>query len=173
MIMEEQKRDTLPPQPGLIDAFSAGFDLTANNVAVILLPLLFDLFLWLGPHLRISNIIRPFITNMVAFAPMAGVGSSDLLLVQAFWNDFAERFNVFALARTMPVGVPSLLSGSLPLKSPLSAPTFIEVGGAGSFLFYWVVLAFAGWVLGAVFFNWVARITSPNKLAAYFPFQYI
>ncbi|MGB9586154.1 MAG: hypothetical protein ACPL7A_01895, partial [Anaerolineales bacterium] len=72
---DEQKINTLKP-PNLINSLKEGFDAIANHVGLILFPLSLDLFLWLGPHWRISHLIDQMLQTM---AQISGSGQTDLL----------------------------------------------------------------------------------------------
>ena len=41
-----------------------GFDTIANNITIIILPVLLDLFLWLGPKLRLKTLLTPLLEQM-------------------------------------------------------------------------------------------------------------
>ena len=54
----------------MIDALSAGFRFLSWRVELILIPVLLDLMLWLGPHFSIAPLFSEFAT---LYRSMAGV----------------------------------------------------------------------------------------------------
>jgi len=156
--MESSKQAALPPPPGLIATFTKGFDAIANNVAVIVLPLLLDLFLWLGPHLRLKQLLAQLFAEFSSLAaPPASLGL-DPAQVQQVWAQFLDQFNLFSLLRTFPVGVASLMSGRMPIQTPLGSPLGLEAASFFNVLGWWLALAITGWLLGSVYFYWVSGV---------------
>jgi hypothetical protein len=156
----ETERGKFPPPPGLITSLAAGFDSVANSIGVITLPILLDLFLWLGPHLRLQKLLQSW-WNLTTSSPYFGMPSgTDLTAAEVAWSKFIGQFNLFILLRTFPVGTPSLFSW--PTNSPLSVPLgSVATHDGGSFLsaMGWVLLLVAcGWILGSLYFYWVSSI---------------
>jgi hypothetical protein len=121
----------LPPPPGLITTLVRGFDSVANHVLVILPPILLDLFLWLGPHLRLKSFLQPFLEQLPSMAKALPANLSNPAAIQQAWTSFMDQFNLFIILRTFPVGVTSLLSLQMPGQTPLGAPISLD---AGSFI---------------------------------------
>ncbi|MDI6769534.1 MAG: hypothetical protein QMD04_07665 [Anaerolineales bacterium] len=148
----------IPPPPGLIASFTAGFNAIANNTPVIILPVMLDLFLWLGPHLRLKQLIEPLIGQ---FSTLTAPNSSVALepaLVQEIWTQFLDNFNLFATLRTFPVGITSLMSGRMPIQTPFGTPANIEVGSFSNALGWWLLLVIGGWIIGGLYFHWVSGV---------------
>jgi hypothetical protein len=158
MESKQKQPANLPPPPGLIATFAKGFDAIANNVAVIVLPAILDLFLWLGPRLRLKQLLGQLFAELSNLAaPPASLGL-DVNQVQQVWAEFLERFNLFSLLRTFPVGIASLMSGSMPDQTPLGSPPGFEAASFFSVMGWWLVLAVLGWLLGSVYFYWVSGV---------------
>ncbi len=145
---------TLPPPPGIIGSLRSGFDAIAANVAVILVPLGLDLFLWLGPHLSMAKVLQPLVDQWATLPNTGGIKVEDL-------QKFIQDFNVFGMLRTFPIGVPSLMSGVMPDQTPLGLPSIVEVQSAAQLLALMVGVSLAGWILGAIYFRWVAALAAP------------
>ena len=76
----ETRFPRLPPPPRLIATLASGFDIVANRLALILPPLLLDLFLWQGPHLRLYRLVSPWVERL----PLAHFpGGPSLAEIQA------------------------------------------------------------------------------------------
>ncbi|MEI6289668.1 MAG: hypothetical protein WCP19_04480, partial [Chloroflexota bacterium] len=66
MSMDKRVSDlpTLPPPPGAIKALISGFNSIAANAGVIIFPVLFDIFLWLGPRFKADGLIQPLLDSL-------------------------------------------------------------------------------------------------------------
>jgi hypothetical protein len=161
--METSQESRLPPPPGLITSLQAGFDAIASHIYLILVPLALDVFLWLGPHLRIEELVRPMLRGMVVVLSQGGMSSGDLALLQSTLQEFTHGFNVFALLRTLPIGIPSLNYGRTLLETPFREPLMLEVTNLAAFSLAWVTLTLAGWIAGSLFYHWIAETTAPAR----------
>jgi len=147
-----------PPPPRLFASLMAGFDSVANHVAVILPPVLLDLFLWLGPHLRLKEFLLPLIDRLPSVAVAFPSSFPDLPTIQAAWTSIAENFNLFVILRTFPVGTTSLLNFKMPLKTPLGSPLSLDAGSFIGILGWVLFLVFLGWIIGALYYYWVSKV---------------
>src|SRR5687767_3981562 len=162
----EARDSELPPRPpGVVNALVKGFNAVAGNVSVIFFPIALDVFLWLGPRLRVYRILEPYLAQMPLI--QSGSGSSIPFDPDELWRGF----NVFSFLRTFPIGVSSLLSsirllsvnveevknaalGTTPFGPRLDVEmenilvTFAVIAG----------LMLVGWILGSLYFHAVARI---------------
>jgi hypothetical protein len=154
--MEELKKEALPPPPGLIASLAAGFDTAASHASIILIPVLLDLYLWLGPHLRIEAVLKPFVAAFQALP-----ASPEATMTQEIMRQFAGEFNLFSVFRTLPVGIPSLLAGTMPLTNPFGTPVWVEFQNTMQVMGGWVVLTLTGWIGGGVYYNWISNVTQP------------
>jgi hypothetical protein len=146
---------TLPPPPGIIGSLRSGFDAIAGHVGIILLPLALDLLLWLGPHVGITNLVQPFLKDWASMPNTAGVKIEDV-------QSFLQAFNVLGILRTFPIGIPSLMSGVMPTETPWGAPKVVQLASVPQFFGLALLLTFAGWVLGALYFRWVSVAAAPS-----------
>ena len=156
--MEAPKKEGLPPPPGLIASLAAGFDSTASHASVILIPVLLDLFIWLGPHLRIEAILRPM---LAAFQSLPA--SPEATMTQEVMRQFAQDFNLFSIIRTLPIGIPSLLAGTMPLTNPFGNVIWIDLKDSIPFMSWWLTLTLAGWIGGGLYYSWISAVTTPVK----------
>jgi len=154
----ETEQAKFPPPPGLVASLARGFDSVANHVALILPPVLLDLFLWLGPRLRIQQFLQPII-NMIPLLPFTTPPApADLAAFQQRLTDFASHFNLFSVLRTFPVGTPSLLSWSLPGTNAASfrSPANLEAGSFFGVTGWTLLLALVGLLVGCLYYYWVS-----------------
>ena len=152
----ETELNKLPPPPGLISILLRGFDSIANHIVVILPPILLDLFLWFGPHLRMKSFLQPFIQQMPAVAKAFPSNLPDLATIQKAWMDFINQFNLFMFLRTFPVGATSLLSLQMPGQTPLGVPASLDAGSFLGVLSWALLLALIGWLVGALYYHWIS-----------------
>ncbi|MCP4142496.1 MAG: hypothetical protein GY755_19835 [Chloroflexi bacterium] len=152
------QNEEISPPPGIISSLKAGFDITANQIGIILLPVLLDVFLWLGPQLRIEKLIRLFLAQLSSLANENLIPVAELQRIQETLNELLTlNINLYSLLRTFPIGVSSLMGLSVPGETPL-AELNIQQAETGFSFFLWVgALSFAGWVLGSIYFAWVAK----------------
>jgi hypothetical protein len=136
----------------------AGFDSVASHIAVILPPVLLDLFLWLGPHMRLKEFLLPLIDRLPSVAGTFPSSFPDMAAVQAAWAGIAENFNLFVIMRTFPVGITSLLSFEMPVQTPLGIPLGLDAGSFIGILGWAMFLAFLGWTVGALYYYWVSKV---------------
>jgi len=162
--MGMDKIDTLPPPPGVVGSLKAGFDAIASNLTVILLPLALDLLLWLGPRLRVDRLFQPLFDEMSRFASFNGISAADLKTLQensALLLEQFQQYNLMSALRTFPIGVFSLMSGTMPGKTPWGDSSIIIQIDSIFILLGWVVLlTLVGWICGGLFFRWVSLVVT-------------
>lgn len=142
----------------MISALTAGFESVANSITVIALPVLFDLFLWFGPRLRLEAIIQPWLDQLpVIYSQVTSVENFDA--TRQVWQELLSSFNLFSLLRTFPVGISSLLTLEMPLRSPLGMPLSFEAGSLLGIIGWGILVVFVGWLIGASYYYWVSRVT--------------
>jgi hypothetical protein len=163
--METEPRK-LPPPPGLIASLVRGFDSVANHILVILPPVLLDLFIWLGPHLRLKSFLQPFLEQLPTVAKSFPASFPDLAVIQQAWTLFMNQFNLFIILRTFPVGATSLLSFQMPGQTPLGAPVSLDAGSFSGIIGWALLLVLLGWLVGALYYYWISVVTiKPEALS--------
>ncbi len=154
--METNKKNiSLPPPPGVIQTIVKGFNAVANHAAVLLIPIIFDLFLWLGPRFSIFGMMQPVFREIEQLPNTRQGFFEDLPL----FYEVLEGINVFSALRTFPLGVSSLMSTSLSLNSPFGPRNVFEPGELSTVLLFAFLLTLAGWFFGCLYFYAVARVT--------------
>lgn len=154
-------------KPRLIPSILAGFEAVANHVHLIILPILIDLFLWFGPHLRVKSLLQPMINGLVLPAEMAN-GSFEQIFssTRELYLLLVERFNLFSALRTLPVGIPSLISNISPLTNPLGSPLLIETRDLSSALMIWLVVGLVGLIVASFYINSICHVVSTDAAPA-------
>lgn len=163
--MTTNKPQTPSPPPNFIAALKAGFDAIANHITLVLFPIALDLFLWLGPHWRITQLLQSFLEQLFSGVGAAGAATPETLTAfQEIWAVLAKRFTLFAALRSYPVGIPSLMAGRLPLEAPGGSPLMWEVNSWGGAILLWLLLTGFGLLFGALYFTMVSHAALSGEL---------
>lgn len=159
--MENHVDPVQEKSPRLIASLTEGFNTVAKNIYLILFPLLLDLFLWLGPHLRIKNLLEPIITESTRQIPELSV--PEILEFtkwsKEIWDILLNHFNLVSLIHVYPIGVPSLMAGVSPIKTPYGTPTLFESTGFLQAFLLWLGFSILGVILGCLYFEAISRTT--------------
>src|SRR3990172_4246072 len=156
--METTRVESLPPPPGVINSIKAGFDAISAHIAVILLPLVVDLFLWLGPRLSMERLFLSIQSDVTAIWRASGVSASDIQNVMEWYQTMIPKLNLFWLLRTLPIGVSRLMFARDFSQTPLGGTSIWQVSAES--LVGWVgLLVLLGGIGGGLYFRWVARLS--------------
>lgn len=151
--------------PRLINTITEGFNIIANRIYLILFPLALDCFLWLGPHLRIKSLLQPYVNAVLSDLPE--LSNPELVEMTQWtselWDILLSHFNLFSLLRVFPIGIPSLMTGMSPVKTPVGLAPTMEVTSALQAIFSWGMLSVTGLILGYMYFDAISRATGKNK----------
>ena len=144
---------------GVIETLSAGYTAVNRQLWVILLPVLLDVFLWLGPHVSFSPLVGPAVTHateltrQVALGPRralrnpeisAGLDESRQYLIAR-----ADEVNGLSVLAWGPVGLPSLAT----LPDDNEELAFVDGWADGLALLaacFGVSLLLGGWFYGGL-----------------------
>ena len=162
----KNETQTLPPPPGIIGSLKAGFDTITAHITAITFPLALDLLLWLGPHLSMNQLIQPVLAEFKSFASNSGISAGDIKNATDMYTQFFQQFNLLGILRTFPIGVPSLMSGEMPLRSPLGAPETWQINSLEQLLGLFFLITICGWIFGGLYFRWIALLIVSDATAA-------
>ena len=145
-----QKQGQTTTLPGVFSTLSAGFELTTRYLWLMVIPAALDLFLWIGPRLSFRALIENLIATSAAQLP------TDVLAIDVgALTEAAGRINHFVYFSVSLLGVPALMAGPMPEKTPIT-PLVIEGGGLGAWFGWLVVFTLGGLLLTALFYNLIA-----------------
>ncbi len=155
-VSEPEVRRLKPPM-GVLAALATGFDRIAAKPWLLLPPIALDLFLWLGPALRVSGLVRMVAATVVA--PPAADASmlEQVRLLRQMLAALGDHLNLFAALSSLPVGIPSLMAGRMPADSPVGAVVRLEVSDPLVVAVLWCALTLVGLGLGSLYHRWAAR----------------
>jgi hypothetical protein len=143
----------------------AGFDAVSRHVALILLPVALDIFLWLGPRFSVDSLLTPFLNMVFDQTRLTLTSSADIRRFTEFeslFNQTVEHFNLLSLLsrlQTFPVGVSSLLARTMPVETPFGLQPVVQISSLPGLIGLALLLVAGGWVLGALYFRWVSGTT--------------
>jgi hypothetical protein len=164
-IMKTVDSQAATTPPSMITSLMVGFDAVANHVGLILFPITLDLFLWLGPHVRMRNLTAQLFNDLLS---MPGANGPETMEVMRFNQELlisiAERLNLMSLIRSYPVGIPSLMVSRMPLEAPAGSPVVLEVPSLTATVGLWLVFTFLGLVFGTLYFFVVERATLNGRI---------
>ncbi len=95
---------------GIINSLSGGFDAITKRIWLISIPVLLDLYLWMGPRLSIYPLVKRAL-SLIALPPNAS--PEELLALtetRGLLEQASESFNAFSLLIIRKLGMPSLIS---------------------------------------------------------------
>jgi hypothetical protein len=141
---------------GVIDTLSAGYEVVNRHPWIILIPILLDVFLLLGPQISAGRLVSNELNRLV---PLGPGGASIRMLDQAQQRDLVEWFEgVNLLAALAPsavsvVGVPSLVA-MLGIRDPLRSIPVETIGGALAIVFGALL---SGMLIGSLYYAILAQ----------------
>lgn len=124
-----------------------------------------DLLLWFGPRLRVKSIMEPVVQEMLDRLTQAAKPEMADFFTSAnqLWHTSLEHFNLLSVLRTYPVGIPSIMVSSAPLQTPLGNANLFEMTSFGNSLNIWLGLVLAGFIIGGLYFDALARSTNSES----------
>lgn len=146
---------------GALACVTTGFEVIARHPELTLLPLVLDLFLWLGPRLSIAPILQGIkalmVQLMVTEVAMPEIGESYTIATQML-EELSQGFNLFSLLNPGPLlGVPVLMPTYLSSLRPIGTQPALEVASLLILLVWVPVLAVVGLGLNAIYLDGVGR----------------
>jgi hypothetical protein len=155
--MTTQSHEMQPP-PSLLAALRGGFNAITNHIGLISFPIVLDLLLWMGPQVRLTQLIQSMVDQMAEFYAQAEMEAAELLAAgEEMWSLLAESFNLAIGLRTYPLGVFSLMSSRLPVETPLGTPLVLGVDTLGGVLLGWLLISLMGLAAAALYFKVIAQ----------------
>jgi hypothetical protein len=149
---------TTPKKPiGVLEALVRAFDRVTTSPALILPPLLLDLFLWFGPQLHVSALFESLVKAITLPAAQDASLAEQVAALQAALLETGQRMNLLGTLRAFPIGIPSLMSARFPQETPLGAPPMFEVQNTLAILGVCLGALLLGLGMGALYHLWIAR----------------
>lgn len=113
---------------GIIDALGRGFQKVNRHWWLLLVPVLLDLFLWVGPHASIQQLVDRALHSLEVDLPevqtVDGIEGQGWDSVRALAEQVVPGYNSFSSLRVGSLGVPSLAAWG---GARLGAPSSYEI----------------------------------------------
>lgn len=152
MARHEEKTTTWP---GILPTLAAGFDLVTANLWLVVIPILLDIFYWIGPRLSSRSLILDLVD---LFQNTGGMPEISAQLAEV-----AEHTNLFTMLSVPYLGVPGLMASFIgPDQVPL-APAVREIESPLAWLGLFAILVVIGLLIATLFHGliaWVVRNAS-------------
>lgn len=159
-IVNTNKKSTTGGAPmsapmGIIQSLASGFDLVTRHPQLMLLPILLDLFLWLGPHLSAYPIFRALIdlVQTLGATAMDATSRQQTEMVQGLLDQVGQAFNLFSWLSPTLLGVPSLMAGDGALEVPGGTPVVWAISNTLLYLMLYVAFNVIGLALSAAYWG--------------------
>lgn len=163
--MTQADSRTFPSPPSLVQSLLTGFETISNHIGLILFCVFLDIFLWLGPQLRVERLLRSFNDWTTVLPELQSQDVANLMNAnREAMSLLGERLNLFSTLRTFPIGIPSLMIARSSLQNPLGEPFSWQVPSFGLVILLWVVMTVIGLLGGTFFFKVVAQATLNGKV---------
>ena len=141
---------------GVIDALAGGFELILQNPWVLLLPVLLDLFVWLGPQISIKPLFQDWLAWFNANAALPPNPSQEMqdswAMFQGSLQSAGGSFNLFGVVVS---GMPSLFWVAPPAEP--ARQILVELSDGLALVAALVPLALIGVFLTALYLELIGR----------------
>jgi len=154
---------------GVVGSLAAGFEMVGRHLGLIVLPVLIDLFLWLGPRVSIAPLVEQFAAFLLAQSAPDPKTIDQVTQAVQMLKQLGEQPNLFSLLSALPLlNVPSLLAQHAPgALSPLGQPHVMLTTSVLAVMAWGSVLVPVGLALGFLYLNslarWVRAMRSPDQ----------
>lgn len=138
----------------VIDSLSAGYRFLGRRVWLILIPVLLDLWLWLGPRLSIARLVEDFVAYYEEIVGVQEMPTMPAEMSPQILVDFSQSSNLMdSLVSGSLLHVPSLLSSI----GPVSAGHVIEIVNPLTAFGLYTGLSILGLLIGVLYMNLLAQ----------------
>ena len=135
--------------PSIWNTIAAGFELITRHPWLLILPVLLDIFLWLGPRLSFGPLVQQLMTQLPVDA--------TLMDPRPMLDLIAPRTNMFTYLSVTLLGVPVLMTGLTPESTPLT-PMLVDIDRWGTWAGLILGLTIVGLLLTAIYSTLIASV---------------
>lgn len=159
-----QQNSALPSLPiGVLRSLWRGTEVVSNRPALLLIPILLDLVLWLGPHLGVASLVDPLVAFLSQNQGLTTLSHNETQTAIASLAELARHLNLLALLAFFPLFPPSIMAPRLPLATPWGQALLVQVNSPLMYFGLVILLAVTGMLIGSAFWTLVARaLASPR-----------
>jgi hypothetical protein len=158
--MSLENLETPTPPVGVIESLTQGFETAAGHLLLLLLPLLLDLLLWVGPRVSFRPAVESLVNGYIdVWEPVSITLTDDY---QQLWRDQVALLVEFAQTRPtqyLPVwGMPSLMSGREASRLPFNfVPPTWQIATLSAMRGIRLLLLTVGLGLGGLYVTLIAQ----------------
>ncbi len=146
MMQNPEKTTALPT---VWNTVAAGFELTTRHPWLLIVPILLDVFLWLGPRLSFGPLVQELLTQL----PM----DTTLMDPRPMLDVISLRTNMFTYLSPFFLGVPVLMTGLTPETTPIT-PSLVDIDSWVLWVGLLVGLTLVGLLLAAIYTTLIASV---------------
>lgn len=159
-----------PALPGVIDTLSAGFATLNGHLYLLLVPIILDVFYWLGPRLSVQTLANQTVAALDTVAHTPGIGitteqsAQTLAALKEMIEATGKSLNLFSVLSSA-LSVPSLLTNQ-ELLTPgwLGEAAVQSVASFGEFVQLAGMLFILGIAVGVVYVGAAAQVVRDGKI---------
>ena len=155
LVMDQLKSQTLLRT--FFSVFKQSIHTVGRHIYLILFPLGLDLFLLLGPRLGLSKILNPLLASLPAIDNFEQQFNLSWDTFISSTMESVKQFNLFSALRTLPFGLPSIMSSRLGTASPFGISQQLELANFGDALLAFLLFSLIGVFAGTVYFTLMAN----------------
>jgi hypothetical protein len=143
---------------GIIDTLSAGFDRTARRLWLIVLPVLLDIAIWMGPKLSLNRLTTEAIALLPNAADLGSQYAEAIEILRGWLTDIGATTNMMAMLSMRLLGLPSLTDTLAPTTLPFGAvQRSLEIPTGLSFVGVALLLTLVSLLLGCFCLSLIAQ----------------
>ncbi len=132
----------------------SGFDLVTHHLWLIILPLILDLFYWLGPRLSIEDLAQEA-AEVIRLEPSLIEMPEQLIQLSA-------QINLFTALSVPLIGVPALMSGPIPEKIPINTSIY-QISGTFEWILLFAGLSLVGLYVAVFYLSLISKAIHDNN----------
>lgn len=143
---------------GVIDTLSTGFDRITKRLWLILVPVLVDIGIWIGPKLSVGRLSQELLAMLPSMSEFGTQQQQSLELARDWLIAAGNEANLLYLLSMRILGLPSLTATFVPQASLLAiGQRVIEVHTWAALLGLVVLLTLLSVLLGCFSMAWLAQ----------------
>jgi hypothetical protein len=161
----EAKNAELPKPPiGFFVSLWKGLEAVNSFPVLLLIPILLDLFLWLGPHFSLAPWFQAMmelsnrLQQLMNAKPAQDINAADI--TQAV--NLFQQFNLASALSTWGLFPPSLMAAIRPVDNPMGIPFNIPMASTIQVLETWVVFFSISLLLGGLYWALAGLAVAPQ-----------
>ena len=135
---------------GIIESLQQGFNFLNHYLWLLILPILLDLFLWLGPRLSITTLTEHLVATIFNQPDLPEALSTNYDFAIESLKSLGTSYNLMSLLAGLFTGLPSLLARLDFVPSLVTGQTVIHLDTWKSAISWLAILIPAGILLGSL-----------------------